>query len=95
MSEPQRAPVAHSSAQDTAQHVITPIVAGQDAIGDGKGERANVVGDDAEGDALPQGVFLLRSGILRIKVGVGMTGNLLELGKKGTKDIRAVVGDAL
>ena len=48
--EAERATVAHRAAQDAAQDVVAVVVAGLDAVGDGEAERADVVGDDAEGD---------------------------------------------
>ncbi len=46
-------PVAHGAAQDSADDVATAHVARHHAVGDGEGDGANVVGDDAEGDAHP------------------------------------------
>ena len=46
----ERAAVADGAAQDAAQDVVAVGVAGLDAVGDGEAERADVVGDDAEGD---------------------------------------------
>ncbi len=48
--ESEGAAVADGAAEDAAEDVMAVVVAGQDAIGDGKAERADVVGDDAEGD---------------------------------------------
>ena len=48
--EAERAAVADGAAQDAAQDVVAVGVAGLDAVGDGEAQRADVVGDDAEGD---------------------------------------------
>ena len=48
--EAERAAVADRAAQDAAQDVVAAFVAGLDAVGDGEAQRADVVGDDAEGD---------------------------------------------
>ena len=48
--ESQGAAIAHGAAQDAAQDVVAVRVARLDAVGDGEAERADVVGDDAEGD---------------------------------------------
>ena len=48
--EAEGAAVAHGAAQDAAQDVVAVVVAGLDAVGDGEAQRADVVGDDAEGD---------------------------------------------
>ena len=48
--ETERAAIAHRAAQDAAQDVVAVVVAGLDAVGDGEAQRADVVGDDAEGD---------------------------------------------
>jgi hypothetical protein len=48
--EAERASVAHGAAQDAAQNVVAVVVAGLDAVGNRKRKRADVVGDDAEGD---------------------------------------------
>ena len=48
--ETERAAVAHGAAQDAAQDVVAVGVAGLDAVGDGEAQRADVIGDDAEGD---------------------------------------------
>ena len=48
--EAERAAVAHGAAQDAAQNVVAVVVAGLDAVGNRKAQRADVVGNDAEGD---------------------------------------------
>ena len=62
--EAERAAVAHGAAQDAAQDVVAVVVAGLDAVGDGEAQRADVVGDDAEGD-----VGLLLFGVGRCAAG--------------------------
>ena len=48
--EAEGAAVADGAAEDAAQDVVAVGVAGLDAVGDGEAQRADVVGDDAEGD---------------------------------------------
>ena len=48
--ETEGAAVADGAAEDAAQDVVAVVVAGQNAVGDGKTQGADVVGDDAEGD---------------------------------------------
>ena len=48
--EAERAAVADGAAQDAAQDVVAVVVAGLDAVGNREAQRADVVGDDAEGD---------------------------------------------
>ena len=57
--EAERAAVTHGAAQDAAQNVVAVGVAGLDAVGNRKAQRADVVGDDAEGDV---NLDLLRPG---------------------------------
>ena len=42
--------VAHRAAQDAAQHVAAPLVAGDHAVGEQERDRAQVVGDHAQRD---------------------------------------------
>ena len=46
--EAERAAVAHGAAQDAAQDVVAVGVAGLDAVGNRKAQRADVVGNDTE-----------------------------------------------
>ena len=46
----QRAAVSHGAAQNPAQHIIPVGVARQNAVGNGKAQRADMIGDDAKGD---------------------------------------------
>ena len=48
--EAEGATVADSAAKDAAQNVVAVGVAGLDAVGNRKAERANMITDDAEGD---------------------------------------------
>ena len=48
--EAERAAIAHGAAKNSAQDVVAVVIAGLDAVGDGERKRADVVGDDAEGD---------------------------------------------
>src|SRR5471030_825793 len=48
--EAERAAVTHRATQDAAQNVVAVGVAGLDAVGNRKTQRADVVGDDAEGN---------------------------------------------
>ena len=44
--------MAHGAAHDAAEHIAAALVRGQDAIGDQKGGRAQMVGDDPVRGAL-------------------------------------------
>ena len=50
--KPSCARVARGAAQDAAQDVAAAFVARHDAVGDQEGQRARVVGDDAEGQVV-------------------------------------------
>ena len=77
--ETKRAAVAHRPAQDATQDVMAVVVAGLDAVGNGKAEGADMVGDDAEGDV--QGDLLSRGGNVRAVAGdfLGQIGGLAHL----------------
>ena len=64
--EAEGAAVADGAAEDAAQDVVAVGVAGLDAVGDGEAQRADVVGDDAEGD-----VDLLLLGVGRCALAAG------------------------
>jgi hypothetical protein len=67
--ELERAAILHGAAEDAAEGVVAVAVAGLDAVGDGEAERAEVVGDDAEGDV---DLFLLGDGHdVALLVGLG------------------------
>jgi hypothetical protein len=87
--EIEGAAVFHGAAEDAAEGVVAVAVAGLDAVGDGEAERADVVGDDAEGDV---DLFLLGDGHdvallvgLRQRAGVGFAGHLRQLVEDGRK----------
>ena len=63
--EAEVAAVFDGAAEDAAEDVVAAVVAGEDAVGDGEGKGADVVGDHAEGD----GVFELTA--LSAGFGVG------------------------
>ena len=48
LPEAQCAAVAHGAAQDAAQNVVAVVVAGLNAVGNCKAQRADVVGNDPE-----------------------------------------------
>ena len=50
LGESELLSVPHRPAHDLAQHVAAPFVGRHDPVGDEKGHRAHVVGDDAHGD---------------------------------------------
>ena len=57
--------VAGGSSQQAAQHVAAALVAGQHAVADHKGSRADVVGDDAQGHVFLAALAVARAGDLR------------------------------
>ena len=63
--ETERTTVAHRATQDAAQDVTAPVVARLNAIGNRKAQRADVVGDDAEGDVELNLLRLRRGHVLR------------------------------
>ena len=89
----ERAAVADRAAQDAAEDVVTVGVAGLDAVGDRKGERTDVVGDDAEGHVV---LLLLR---VADRAGGGQGGavflarEFLEAAEERGEDVALVVGD--
>ena len=90
----ERAAVAHGAAEDAAQDVVAVGVAGLDAVGDGEAERADVVGDDAEGD-----VDLLLLGVAGAAGASGsvravfLAAQLFDLVEDRAEDVGFVVGD--
>ena len=48
--EAERAAIAHRAAQDAAKDIIPVVVARLDTVGDGKAQRADVIGNHAEGN---------------------------------------------
>src|SRR5437879_3381454 len=55
------AAVVDSAAHYLAQYIISALIAGQDAVGDGKRRRARVVGDHATGKLLAFGQSLVNT----------------------------------
>jgi len=68
------------AAQQAAQHVAAALVARQDAVGDHEGDRAGMVGDDAQGQ--------IHLGVLP----VGAAGQTLAHGHEAAQHIGLVVG---
>ena len=92
--ETERAAITHGAAQDAAQDVVAVGVAGLNAIGNREAQRADVVGDDAEGD-----VDLLlfgdrrccrHSGSVRA---VFLAAHLFDRVEDRAEDVGLVVGD--
>ena len=92
--QPQGAAIAHSAAQDAAQHIVAAVVAGQNTIRNGEAQRADVVGNHAEGHALAQRFLLLGGGVLWVDVHILATGNLLDAAEDGAEHVRAVIRHA-
>ena len=57
--------VAGGSSQQAAQHIAAALVAGQHAVADHKGSRADVVGDDAQRHVFLAALAVARAGDLR------------------------------
>ena len=91
--ETERAPVADGAAQNAAQNVVAVAVAGSDAVGNGKRKRANVVGNDAEGNV----DFFLFVCALRSRGGkrgrVFFAGKFFDFAENRRKDVRFVIGN--
>ena len=83
--------VAYSPTKDAPEDVVPVGVAGQDAVGDGQREGADVVADDAEGNVC----FLLLGsfGFSGEGGGVGFSGEFRKFVEKGPEDIGVVVRD--
>ncbi len=97
LGEAERAAVFHGAAEDAAEDVVAVAVAGLDAVGDGEAERADVVGDDAEGDVdfllLGHGhhvALLIRFGQ---RAGVVFAAQFFDFIEDGLEDVGVVVGD--
>jgi len=91
--QPERAAVADGPAQDAAQDVVAIRVARLNAVGDGKAQRADVVGDHAEGDV---DFLLLRpAGAARDgeRAGIFFAAELFDLVKDRAEDVGLVVRD--
>ena len=61
--------MARGSSQQAAQHVAAALVAGQHAIADHEGGRADMVGDDAQGNVFLAALAVARAGDLGDLVG--------------------------
>ena len=57
--------MARGSSQQAAQHVAAALIAGQHAVADHEGSRADVVGDNAQGNVLLAALAVARAGDLR------------------------------
>ena len=95
LGKAQAAPIAHGTAQNAAQHVITAIVARQNAVRNGKTERAQMIGNHAEGNRLLKGPVLrihpFGTG-RRIHVRVLPSAQNFQAVKQGAEYIRGVIG---
>ncbi|KAI3487195.1 hypothetical protein L1887_48905 [Cichorium endivia] len=79
--------VAGAATEDATEDVAAAVAVGDAAVGDGKGEGADVVRDDAVGGVDAVGVLCAEL------AGVGArAGELLDLGKDGGEDVGVVVG---
>ena len=82
------------AAQDAAQDVVAVGVAGMDAVGDGEAQRADMVGDDAEGDI---DLFLLgvasAAGVAGSVDAYFLPLSLFEFVEDRAEDVGFVVGD--
>ncbi len=81
----QEAAVSHGPADDAAQHVASPLVGGQDAVGDEEGDGPRVVGDDLVAEALAlEGVGVMPQQLPQSlmdgheQVGVVVAGDILQ-----------------
>ena len=95
--ELERAAILYGAAEDAAEGVVAVGVAGLDAVGDGEAERAQVVGDDAEGDVdlllLGHGHDVALGVGLRQGALVGLAAHLRQLVEDGFEDVGVVVAD--
>ena len=93
-AEAERTAVADGAAEDAAEHIVPVGVARLNAVADGKGERADVVGDDAEGDIVFF-LFGVASGTAdRQRGSVGLAAEFFELVEDRAEDVGLVVRDA-
>ena len=85
--------VSNGAAEDPAQHIVAAVVAGHDAIGNRERQRAQVVGNDAEGDGGLELIGKQRAvgAGLRVDVDVGLAAELLELAEQRLEDVGGVV----
>mmetsp|Transcript_15094 Transcript_15094/g.34697 ORF Transcript_15094/g.34697 Transcript_15094/m.34697 type:complete len:428 (+) Transcript_15094:1654-2937(+) len=79
--------VPHPAAEDAANHVVAPIVAGLSAVSDGDGQGADVVGDDAIRHVDAVGIFL--ADFARVRPHARP---LVDGVEDGSEDVRVVVG---
>ncbi len=86
--------VADGAAQDTAKDVVAAVVAGEDAVGDGEGEGADVVGDYTEGDGVVKEGFV-GVGSIGVDVVVGFVGEFFQFAEVGGEGVGVVVGGFL
>ena len=93
-AEAEGAAVADGAAQDAAEHIVPVGIAGLNAVTDGKGERADVVGDDTEGDIVFF-LFGVSSGTAdRQRGSVGLAAEFFEFVEDRAEDVGIVVRDA-
>ena len=92
--ESELATITHRAAEDAAEDVVSAVVAGHDAIGDGEGKGAQVIRDDTEGDGGFH-FFRKRRAIcaeFRIDVDVGFSTQFFEFAEDGLENVGGVVG---
>mmetsp|Transcript_9357 Transcript_9357/g.15007 ORF Transcript_9357/g.15007 Transcript_9357/m.15007 type:complete len:626 (+) Transcript_9357:1284-3161(+) len=80
--------VSDGTTQDTSQDVSSSIVGRQGAVGNGKGQRTNVIGNDTVRHILVADIFGTQSAGVRLWV----AGQLLDFFKERHEDIGIVVG---
>ena len=91
--EPERPPIPHRAAQDSAQDVIAVRIARLDAVGDGKTQRSNVVGDDPEGHVHLLLLGVSGAALLWQRGTVFLAAELFDLVEDRAENVCLVVGD--
>ena len=91
--EPERPPVPHRAAQDSAQDVIAVRIARLDTVGDGKTQRSNVVGDDPKGHVHLLLLGVSGAALLRQRGTVFLAAELFDLVEDRAENVCLVVGD--
>ena len=87
------AAISNSSAEDAAEDVVSAVVAWHDAIGDGEGQCAQVIGDDAESDRCFH--FFCEDGTIGAEFGVdihvGFSAEFFEFAEDRLENVGGVV----
>ena len=91
--EPERPPIPHRAAQDSAQNVIAVRVSWLDTVGNGETQRSNVVGDDPESHIHLLLLGVSGAALLRQRGSVFMAAELFNLVEDWAENICLVVGD--